>query len=82
LITGLLGLRPRSDDRVVIHPLLPAGAWSYFAVDGLPYHGHLLTILWDSTGKRYHRGRGMVLLVDGKRVAGRKDLGELEGTLR
>jgi hypothetical protein len=82
LITGLIGLRPRSDDRVVIHPLLPAGTWSYFAVDGLPYHGHLLTILWDSTGKRYGRGRGMVLLVDGKRVAGRKDLGELEGTLR
>jgi len=81
LITGLIGLRPRADNRVVIHPLLPAGAWSYFAVDGLPYHGHLLTVLWDATGTRYGKGKGMVLMVDGKRVAGRKDLGPLEGEL-
>jgi hypothetical protein len=82
LITGLVGLRPREDNRVVVHPLLPAGAWSYFAVDGLPYHGHVLTVLWDSTGKRYGKGRGMVLMVDGKRVAGRKSLGTLEWELK
>jgi Trehalase len=78
LITGLIGLRPRADGRIVLHPLLPAGEWSYFAIDALPYHGHLLTVLWDETGKRYGRGQGMTLLVDGKRVATRKDLGPLE----
>ncbi|MGB7263928.1 MAG: hypothetical protein WBC92_00340, partial [Terracidiphilus sp.] len=41
LITGLIGLRPRPDNKIVIHPLLPAGAWTYFAIDGLPYHGHI-----------------------------------------
>jgi len=82
LITGLIGLRPRADDRVVVNPLLPAGAWKYFAVDGLPYHGHLLTVLWDVDGKRYGKGKGMQLMVDGKRVAARKDLGELEWKLR
>jgi hypothetical protein len=81
LITGLIGLRPRSDNRVELRPLLPAGAWKYFAVDGLPYHGHLLTILWDVDGKRYGREAGMQLLVDGKRVAQRKDLGELNAAL-
>jgi len=81
LITGLIGLRPRSDNRVELRPLLPAGAWKYFAVDGLPYHGHLLTIIWDVDGKRYGRGTGMQLMVDGKRVAQRKDLGDLNAAL-
>ncbi len=81
LITGLIGLRPRPDNRILVHPLLPAGTWSYFAIDGLPYHGHMLTVIWDGTGKRYGRGTGMVLLVDGAKVASRKDLGPLEGQL-
>jgi hypothetical protein len=82
LITGLIGLRPRVDNRIVIRPLLPAGEWSYFAIDALPYHGHMLTIVWDATGSRYHRGRGFALLVDGKQVASRKDLGSLEYELK
>ncbi len=81
LITGLIGLRPRADNRIELRPLLPVGAWSYFAIDALPYHRHLLTILWDSTGKRYGRGKGMMLLVDGKQVAARKDLGPLDYSL-
>lgn len=81
LLTGLIGLRPSSDNEVLIHPLLPAGAWAYFAVDGLPYHGHLLTILYDPTGARYHRGRGLILLVDGRRAASRRNLGELRYSL-
>ena len=81
LLTGLVGLRPRSDNLVIIHPLLPKGSWSYFAVDGLPYHGHVLTILYDATGTRYHRGRGLILLVDGQRVASRSDLGEIRYSL-
>ncbi len=81
LITGLIGVVPRADDKVVVKPLLPAGQWSYFAIDALPYHGHLLTVVWDSTGKRYGRGKGMMLMVDGKKVAERKDFGELDGKL-
>ena len=78
LITGLIGLRPRSDNRIVLHPLLPTGQWSYFALDAVPYHGHSLTILWDPTGSHYRRGRGFILLVDGKPAARRARLGPLE----
>ena len=81
LITGLIGLRPRADSRIVIHPLLPVGEWNYFAVDGLPYHGHLLAIVFDETGKHYGRGRGLMLFVDGKKVASRASLGALEANL-
>ena len=82
LITGLIGLRPRADERIEVHPLLPAGQWSYFAVDALPYHGHLLTLFWDEDGKRYGKGRGMTLMVDGKKVASRKTLGDLDWELK
>ena len=82
LITGLIGLRPRADNLIVLHPLLPPGEWSYFAIDALPYHGHLLTILWDATGKRYNKGRGFTLMVDGKRIASRSSLGPLQAEMK
>jgi hypothetical protein len=78
LITGLIGLRPRSDTRIIINPLLPPGTWSYFAIDGLPYHGHLLTIVYDETGAHYQQGRGLILFADGKKLASRATLGPLE----
>jgi hypothetical protein len=81
LITGLIGLRPAADDVVHIHPLLPSGAWRYFALDGLPYHGHMLAIVYDETGKHYGRGRGLTLFVDGRRAAHRETLGSLESKL-
>lgn len=77
LITGLIGLRPTADDSITLNPLLPARAWSYFALDGLPWHGHLLTIVYDATGRHYHRGRGLQLFVDGHRCASRSTLGPL-----
>jgi hypothetical protein len=80
LITGVIGLEPRADDRVVVHPLLQT--WSYFAIDALPYHGHLLTIAWDTTGKQYKRGKGLWLAVDGHIVARRATLGTLETRLK
>ena len=82
LITGLVGLRPGTGDEIVLQPLLPAGSWSYFALDGLPYHGHLLTILYDATGAHYRRGRGFQLFVDGQVAARRHDLGELKYKLK
>jgi len=81
LITGLLGLRPSDDNTVHLHPLLPQGQWTYFALDALPYHGHTLTILYDTTGKHYNQGRGLTLFIDGKKSATRPDLGPLEATL-
>src|SRR5205823_4018840 len=57
VITGLIGLRPRADDQVEVNPLIPAGTWDWFCLDRVPYHGHLLTILWDRTGEHFHRGQ-------------------------
>jgi hypothetical protein len=78
LITGLIGLRPQADDRIVVHPLVSAAQWNYFAIDQLPYHGHQLTIAWDKDGKRYSRGKGMWIAVDGRVIAKSPHLGPLE----
>jgi hypothetical protein len=64
-----VGLRPRSDNVVEVHPLLPAGKWDYFCLDNVRYHGKDITIIWDKTGKRYNKGKGLRVLADGKPIA-------------
>ena len=61
IITGLVGLRPRADEIVEVNPLLPAGVWDWFCLDGVPYHGRLLSIIWDRTGERYNKGKGLTV---------------------
>ena len=65
VITGLAGLVPRDDDAAAVHPLAPAD-WDYFALDDVPYRGHLVSIVWDKNGERYKLGKGLHVLVDGK----------------
>ena len=69
IITGLVGLRPRPDNQLEINPLVPEGALSYFCLDGVSYHGHLITIVYDQTGQKYRRGAGLTVIVDGQTVA-------------
>jgi hypothetical protein len=33
IITGVAGLRPREDNIVEVHPLIPPGAWEWFCLD-------------------------------------------------
>ena len=77
VITGIAGIRPQADGSVEINPLVPAGQWPYFCLDNVSYHGHTLTVIYDHDGQRYHQGKGLTLLVDGKKVAQRKELGKL-----
>ncbi|MDO5446166.1 MAG: trehalase family glycosidase [Prevotellaceae bacterium] len=77
IITGLVGIRPQADKSVVVNPLVPKYKWNYFCLDAVNYKGHMLTVIWDKDGTRYHQGKGLILLVDGKRAAQRKDLGKI-----
>jgi len=81
LITGVVGLRPRADDTVEVQPLLPDGVWDWFCLDGVKYHGHVLTIIWDKDGKHYGRGQGLMVLADGKIIARGDGLKKLSGKL-
>lgn len=81
VITGLVGLRPRADDSLEVNPLAPAD-WPYFALDGVEYRGHRLTIFWDRGGTRYRRGQGLTILADGKRIANVPRLGRIVTALK
>jgi len=69
IITGVVGLRPRADDRVEVNPLVPPGAWEWFCLDNLQYHGRSLTILWDATGRKFGKGKGLRVFADGRQIA-------------
>lgn len=78
VISGLVGLHPRLDDVLEVRPLVPEGAWDYFALDRVPYHGRWLTIAWDRTGERYRHGAGLRIWLDGMEVASTNRLTRLE----
>lgn len=81
IISGLVGLRPRADDMIQVAPLVPDGAWDYFCLDNVPYHGRILTILYDKNGKHYGKGKGFRLFADGKEIAVSEHLDALNGRL-
>jgi predicted GH43/DUF377 family glycosyl hydrolase len=80
LITGLCGLRPRADDMLEVNPLIPAGAWDWFCLDGVPYHGKSITILYDKTGERYHKGAGLRVFANGQLIEQAADIERAQPT--
>ena len=78
VIRGLTGIVPRADDVLVVDPLLPEDGWDWFCLDGVPYHGRLVTIVWDRDGRRFDRGAGLSVLVDGREAARAPRLSRLE----
>jgi hypothetical protein len=81
LITGVIGLIPRADDTLEISPLVPPHTWDWFCLDGVKYHGHMLTVIWDKDGSRYGRGAGLRVLANGKPIATSEKLTRITGKL-
>jgi hypothetical protein len=79
IISGFVGLRPRLDDVVEVNPLLPANTWDWFCLDNVLYHGRIITIAWDKTGKKYNKGKGLRVFADGKQIAQSKSIGRITG---
>ncbi|MHB8286077.1 MAG: MGH1-like glycoside hydrolase domain-containing protein, partial [Caulobacteraceae bacterium] len=86
IISGLVGLRPRADDRLVINPLAPADPADpnflrYFALQDAPYHGHLVSVLFDADGQHYRRGVGLFVYIDGRMAAHAPRLQRMEAAI-
>ncbi|RVU05888.1 glycogen debranching protein [Novosphingobium umbonatum] len=77
VITGLAGIVPASGADLRLDPLLPRGGLDWFALQDVPYHGHLITLTYDQDGGHFHHGKGLRAYVDGKLAASRPDLGAL-----
>jgi len=69
VITGLVGLRPQPDDTIEVDPLLPADTWDWFCLDNVLYHGQIVTIVWDKTGEKYGRGKGLRIFAHAREIA-------------
>ena len=68
IITGLVGVRPREDNTLVVNPLIPEETWEWFCLDNLLYHGKIITVVWDKHGDKYHLGKGLRIFVNGIEV--------------
>ena len=67
VITGLCGFVPQADGALKVDSLAPA-AWDWWCLDGVRYHGRDVTVLFDRDGAHYGRGKGLLVLNDGKSV--------------
>lgn len=81
IITGLVGLRPRADDTLEINPLIPndsnsTNSLDYFCLENVPYHGQLVTIVFDRDGAHYKKGRGLSVYLNGHQVLTPSALGK------
>jgi hypothetical protein len=65
IITGLMGLRVEDGKDITVNPLVPDGLWDYFCLDNVPVRGKIITILYDRTGEKYGKGKGLHVFADG-----------------
>jgi hypothetical protein len=79
IITGVIGLRPRSDDNVEVNPLVRD--WDWFCLDNVSYRGRSLTIVWDRTGRKFGKGAGLRVFAGGRQIAHAPGLKRVMGRL-
>lgn len=47
-----------------VDPIIPS-TWTYFTLENVPYHDHLITIRYDKTGSHYNNGTGLTVYLNG-----------------
>ncbi|KAK4955882.1 hypothetical protein LTR10_006821 [Elasticomyces elasticus] len=82
VFTDLFGIVPDFGDTLVLKPLVPSN-WSYFLIENLPYHGSLLTFVWDQDGSHYsgNHAAGLSIYSNGTLFHHQTDLGPVNCTL-
>lgn len=78
VIRGICGIIPAEGNVLTVQPLVPAGMWDHFLLEGVSYHGHDVTVCWDAAGTVHGMDRGLSVWVDGICAARREDIGRLE----
>lgn len=69
IITGLIGFRARYNGSFEVNPLIPEETWEYFCLDRLYYRGKNITIIYDKLGRKYNKGAGLAVYIDGVKVS-------------
>jgi len=82
IITGLIGLRPKPGGIMEVNPLIPNNTWDWFCLDNVLYHGRIITVLWDKTGRKYGKDKGLHIFANGKVIAKADSLRRVTAKLR
>ena len=61
VISGFCGIGADADGKLEVKPLA-SDSWDWWCIDGVRWHGHDLTVLFDRDGSHYGRGRGLMVL--------------------
>ena len=69
VLSGVVGLQPKSNGTLVVNPLVPATALPWWAADGIALHGQIVTVVFDADGSHYNAGAGLRVMVNGATVA-------------
>jgi len=78
IISGLIGIRPQEDGVLAVNPLIPDDEWDYFCLEDVMCHGKRITVMYDKTGSKYNKGKGLMIFVDGKQTATSQSLSLLK----
>lgn len=81
VINDLVGIKPREDNILEVYPLIPEGKWNWFCLDNVYYHGKSITVLWDKTGTRYNKGKGLHIYADGREIGKSESLKQVKFAL-
>lgn len=81
VITGMCGLKPSDTDTLEVDPLIAPKTLRYFCLENVSYHGYLISIVYDASGRHYKKGRGLSVFVDGRKVVQSDSLRKLSISL-
>ncbi len=68
ILRDIAGIMPQCSRQLKISPLAPDG-WKHYAVEDVKIQGKSISVIWDSDGTRYNRGKGFFVFVDGALAA-------------
>jgi hypothetical protein len=76
ILSGLVGIRPSTDDFLEVNPLIDTSSITYFRAERIIYHGHEVAVQWDVDGSHYNT-TGLQVEIDGKIVVSSPTLARL-----
>ncbi|MBQ8550494.1 MAG: hypothetical protein IJ426_04055 [Clostridia bacterium] len=63
ILNGLLGIRPTAKG-LTVDPIVP-DEWDFFCVEDVRWQGRDVTVLYDKTGDKYGKGKGLTVYING-----------------
>lgn len=68
IISDLVGIQTSMDQDLTIDPLVPENYWDWFCLDNVKVHNNIITVIWDKKGKKYEKGEGFMIYVNGELI--------------